>query len=877
MNPKMSETEVRGRAPLCVGFATDASQKAWFHRFADAAAASGIPLVDVTAAQGTEDLNGIDIVLHKLADYGDTSRVPWACSQPSAVLDRVAASAILDDRLSSLKEVEQALSDVPSVSIPPWCYVPPNTSTEAVHELLQANGLTYPLICKQRASNGRARCRFIHEGPQLETSLMTFDNQPTSKRGAIVQKFIAHNGVLWTVYVIGQQEGGAPVVACVQRSGLVDADAMSLGVGADVASPLTAGTLISRFFGRSRDVDSTSSDGGTDVSRVSRAVPSDELAGAKPPTDAMLVAAYALKRQLGVSLFSFDFVTCAPGAGPIGRKAAAANATTPQHYILGVDYFPSYSRVPHAYELLLAQLEAVVASRRASHQAASAASERNPRQPQASSSREVPTAKSSSRGPWDEWLLLRSHEGYGQTEGTATGTATAAGESTATGAPGSCAGATRVTPGSPSPAAAMAMESVLPLAAPIFQDPHDVNVHWLSVPAHLLPLVLGGVAQGAQKQEQKQQQKQAVGETSASAPPHASQSQQQSRQSTSRASASSPSTHIIIPSTGLPFPVTIGDSLRMRAVSMASSKQHDDDGSQDVDVDAYADVASLSASGTTVSTAPVGERSGPSRRRSSISTLLGLPAYEGAFDTASISEALTSVQQQAAAVGTTIKGSLAGAWRAITTGSGDSAQKKHQRRGSGVVPAPWPWRMPPSSGGIIAPGDVGDGYGHGDGMTDGQQLAGEASPADNYMHHDERACCDEINASIVSPAGGTNASTTNGSNSSSAARTRSDSWRDAAVVGGVAAFVGIGAAILVANRSSRTGIEGSAAISSATSRGPAGVGITPSSTDVSSGAAAVKAAMSINDQRSSRDAAYIAQAAASVARTARPQWWSAAM
>jgi hypothetical protein len=373
-----------------------------------AAAVAFIDLMDTTRdSTDRPDWPDVDVVIQKadtpaeravLAAFAAAhAQVPIVDPPPAvdALADRHAAWLLLKDAL--VRSADGAAS-APDVRVPPECELewPPRASSSIgpaaagggqasvshagsggatgvasdtaaaaayVERTLVAAGMTFPLVLKPAAGSSHAGVCIAHDAWGVAVALLaradTSDEAgvtvaTTGERVRLAaQQFVDHGGVLFKVCVLG----GA--VIPVQRASVADGGCLALAEPAASVSAGGPGSLVP-------------------LGRVSKHGPQPSVAGALPPLAAISAAATAIRAALGLSLFNFDFVTGAAhwceapairnvhasvtGDGAPVASASRYYAPTPVHYVLDVNYFPSFDGVPDMPALLLRHLAAAAAA-----------------------------------------------------------------------------------------------------------------------------------------------------------------------------------------------------------------------------------------------------------------------------------------------------------------------------------------------------------------------------------------------------------------------------------------------------------------------------------------------------------------------------------
>ncbi|WOL03062.1 inositol-tetrakisphosphate 1-kinase 3 [Canna indica] len=303
---------------LIVGYAlTSKKVKSFFQpKLERLARKKGIVFIAIDQCRPLMEQGPFDIVLHKLTgkewqqileDYGE--------KHPEVtILDPPAAIQHLHSRQSMLKDVADLnLSDCyGTVGTPKQLVIIKDPSS--IPDAVSKAGLTLPLVAKPLVVDGSAKSH--------ELSL-AYDEYSLSKLDPplVLQEFVNHGGVLFKVYIVGE------AIKVVRRFSLPDVN----------KHQLLSTTGVFRF------------------PRVSCAAASaddanlDPSVSELPPRPLLEKLSRELRRRLGLQLFNIDIIR--------------EYGTRDRFFVIDINYFPGYSKMPGYEHMFTDFLLSVVQSK----------------------------------------------------------------------------------------------------------------------------------------------------------------------------------------------------------------------------------------------------------------------------------------------------------------------------------------------------------------------------------------------------------------------------------------------------------------------------------------------------------------------------------
>ncbi|CAI0464216.1 unnamed protein product, partial [Linum tenue] len=250
----------------------------------------GILFVAIDQSRPLSDQGPFDIVLHKVRfqDYRKTHPEVTVLDPPDAIQH-------LHNRQSMLQCVADMNLSTSYVDVPRQLVIKKDASS--IPDAVTKAGLTLPLVAKPLVADGSAKSH--------ELSL-AYDQYSLRKLEPplVLQEFINHGGVLFKVYIVGE------AIKVVRRFSLPDVCKRELANNAGVC----------RF------------------PRVSCAAASaddadlDPVIAELPPRPLLEKLGKELRRRLGLRLFNLDIIR--------------EHGTGDQFYVIDINYFPGYGKVP---------------------------------------------------------------------------------------------------------------------------------------------------------------------------------------------------------------------------------------------------------------------------------------------------------------------------------------------------------------------------------------------------------------------------------------------------------------------------------------------------------------------------------------------------
>ncbi|ESR46939.1 Inositol-tetrakisphosphate 1-kinase 3 [Citrus sinensis] len=259
----------------------------------------GILFVAIDQNRPLSDQGPFDIVLHKLTgkEWRQILEEYRQTHPEVTVLDPPYAIQHLHNRQSMLQCVaDMNLSNsYGKVDVPRQLVIERDASS--IPDVVLKAGLTLPLVAKPLVADGSAKSH--------ELSL-AYDQYSLKKLEPplVLQEFVNHGGVLFKVYIVGE------AIKVVRRFSLPDVTKQDLSTSAGVF----------RF------------------PRVSCAAASaddadlDPCVAELPPRPLLERLAKELRRQLGLRLFNLDIIR--------------EHGTRDQFYVIDINYFPGYGKMP---------------------------------------------------------------------------------------------------------------------------------------------------------------------------------------------------------------------------------------------------------------------------------------------------------------------------------------------------------------------------------------------------------------------------------------------------------------------------------------------------------------------------------------------------
>ncbi|XP_008785699.1 inositol-tetrakisphosphate 1-kinase 1-like isoform X2 [Phoenix dactylifera] len=270
----------------------------------------GILFVAIDHTRPLSEQGPFDIVLHKVRHCCPDSNSQltgiewqqiledyWRKHPEVTVLDPPAAIQHLHNRQSMLEGVADLnLSDCyGKVGVPRQLVITKDPST--IPDAVTKAGLTLPLVVKPLVVDGSAKSH--------ELSL-AYDRFSLSKLDPplVLQEFVNHGGVLFKVYIVGE------MIKVMRRSSLPDVNKREILNNAGVFQ-----------FPRVSSAAASADD-----------VDLDPIIAELPPRPLLERLGRDLRRRLGLRLFNIDMIR--------------EHGTRDRYYIIDINYFPGYGKMP---------------------------------------------------------------------------------------------------------------------------------------------------------------------------------------------------------------------------------------------------------------------------------------------------------------------------------------------------------------------------------------------------------------------------------------------------------------------------------------------------------------------------------------------------
>ncbi|KAK4438009.1 Inositol-tetrakisphosphate 1-kinase [Sesamum alatum] len=295
-------TEVSSAAVrVVVGYALTSKKKKSFlqPKFIRLARNKGIEFVPIDLKRPLLEQGPFNIILHKLAGK------EW--SQVIVDYKRVHPEVIVldpPDAIQHLRNRQSMLEVVADLELPdhygkvriPRQLVIPKDPTSIPDEVAKA-GLRVPLVVKPLVVDGSAKSHEL---------FLAYDQFSLSELETpmVLQEFVNHGGVLFKVFIVGES------IKVVRRFSLPDVTNCDL-------------TKISGVFRFPRVSSAAASADNVDL---------DPSVAEFPPRPLLEVLARELHHQLGLRLFNIDVIR--------------ENGTRDVYYVIDINYFPGYGKMP---------------------------------------------------------------------------------------------------------------------------------------------------------------------------------------------------------------------------------------------------------------------------------------------------------------------------------------------------------------------------------------------------------------------------------------------------------------------------------------------------------------------------------------------------
>jgi inositol-1,3,4-trisphosphate 5/6-kinase/inositol-tetrakisphosphate 1-kinase len=287
-----------------VGYALTEKKKRSFIKpsLVDLARSKDIELVPISSGVPLLQQGPFHVILHKIsgADWAKQLEAYKQAHPDVLIIDPPDSIKQLQNRQSMLSNVVKLdlLDCGASVGIPRQLVV--TSDPASVPELVAGVGLKLPLVAKPLVADGTAKSHAMALAYD-ERSLATLEPP------LVLQEFVNHGGILFKVYVIGEE------VNVVKRLSLPDMEDGKEGDDLGV-----------RSFSRVSSAAASLNEAGFEA--VSK------TAGELPPEALLRKLAEQLRQRLGLHLFNLDMI----------RENGAGN----KYYIIDINYFPGYGKMP---------------------------------------------------------------------------------------------------------------------------------------------------------------------------------------------------------------------------------------------------------------------------------------------------------------------------------------------------------------------------------------------------------------------------------------------------------------------------------------------------------------------------------------------------
>eukprot|EP00243_Klebsormidium_subtile_P003341 TRINITY_DN16707_c0_g1_i1.p1 TRINITY_DN16707_c0_g1~~TRINITY_DN16707_c0_g1_i1.p1 ORF type:complete len:413 (-),score=66.68 TRINITY_DN16707_c0_g1_i1:165-1403(-) len=310
-----------GSEELIVGYALTEKKKKSFIKpsLVELARSKNIQLVAVNTSIPLLQQGPFHVILHKISgpEWAQQLETYEQAHPDVLIIDPPEAIKQLQNRQSMLTNVVKLdlLDCGASVGIPRQLVV--TSDPASVPELVAGVGLRLPLVAKPLVADGTAKSHALALAYD-ERSLATLEPP------LVLQEFVNHGGILFKVYVIGDE------VNVVKRLSLPDMEEGNEGDDIGV-----------RSFSRVSSAAASLNEAGFEA--VSK------TAGELPPEPLLRKLAEQLRERLGLHLFNLDMI----------RENGAGN----KYYIIDINYFPGYGKMPE-YEYAFVNFLLSLAARR---------------------------------------------------------------------------------------------------------------------------------------------------------------------------------------------------------------------------------------------------------------------------------------------------------------------------------------------------------------------------------------------------------------------------------------------------------------------------------------------------------------------------------
>ncbi|XP_047977222.1 inositol-tetrakisphosphate 1-kinase 1-like isoform X1 [Salvia hispanica] len=312
-----SESSPPAPASIVVGYAFTSKKKKSFlkPKFIRFARNKGIQFVPIDLKRALSEQGPFNIVLHKLEgrDWSQVIEDYQRLHPEVTVVDPPEAIQHLRNRQSMLEVVaDLKLPESYGKVCTPRQLVISKNPTSVPDEVVKA-GLTVPLVVKPLVVDGSVKSHAL---------FLAYDNISLSELEApmVLQEFINHSGVLFKVFIVGES------IKVVRRFSLPDLSETDISTNSGVFG-----------FPRVSGADSSADD-----------VDLDPAVAELPPQPMLEMLAKELHHRLGLRLFNLDIIR--------------QKGTKDRYYIIDINYFPGYGKMPDYEQIFTDFLVSLVQS-----------------------------------------------------------------------------------------------------------------------------------------------------------------------------------------------------------------------------------------------------------------------------------------------------------------------------------------------------------------------------------------------------------------------------------------------------------------------------------------------------------------------------------
>lgn len=308
---------------------------------------AGFKMKQLDPSLPLEEQGHFDVLLHKMTSRNDWSErlENYAREHPNTcIVDHPDDIAVLANRMTMLRPARNARLNTPAQFLleSPEC---------EVQEALEKRGMELPLVAKPLRAGGSSGSHTLgiiydEEGVQ---ELLEGKLEPL-KPPVVLQQFLEHGGVLFKVYVLGD------TVQAVHRPSVQNARLDEDPKGKE----MQRGGEGAKYNCQQIELDAMGRDGKARHrsaheqphvqmwTYMSRTCPNGqkplEWHVQMPPQETLGKIARKLRQVLNLELFNFDLIRC---------KENFEDGEHDVYYIIDINYFPGYSKMP-GYETAFA-------------------------------------------------------------------------------------------------------------------------------------------------------------------------------------------------------------------------------------------------------------------------------------------------------------------------------------------------------------------------------------------------------------------------------------------------------------------------------------------------------------------------------------------